>query len=139
MRSLNSLLLFLAISLLFAGCKKDKDAEPDNLPVGITWKITQLVITTNLGSVDQIPTTATCDADDIFRFRDDATYVREEGASKCNASDPQIVDQGTWSKDGNTFTWDGDTFTVEELNRQTFKIKASNSSGASVTVTFTAQ
>jgi hypothetical protein len=139
MRNLNSFLPILVILLVLVGCKKDEDAEPDNLPVGITWKITQLVITTNLGTVDQIPTTATCDADDVFRFRDDATYVRDEGASKCNANDPQIVDQGTWSKDKDTFTWDGDNFTIEELNRQTFRIKASNSTGASVTITFTAQ
>jgi len=140
MNKLNALVLILVTTLLFVGCKKDDDAEPDNLPVGPTWKITQLVLSTSIGgAVDQIPTMATCDADDIFRFRDDATYVRDEGASKCDPNAPQIVEQGTWSKSGNTFTWDGDDFTIEELNRKTFKLKASNAAGSSISITFTAQ
>jgi hypothetical protein len=139
MKNLNSLLIILVMTLVFVGCKKDDDAEPDNLPIGRNWKITQLIFTNSLGSVDQVPKFASCDVDDIYRFRDDFTYAREEGASKCDPNDPNIVEQGTWSREENKFVWDGDEFNIDEINKQTFKITATGSGGSSVTVTFTAQ
>jgi Lipocalin-like domain len=37
-----------------------------------------------------------CSRDDNMVFRADKTYEGNEGASKCNANDPQVYDTGTW-------------------------------------------
>jgi len=138
MINFNALLGFFLIALVLVGCKKDKDAEPDNLPIGRNWKMTQFLVATPVSSFDQVTIANGCDADDIYRFRDDDTYVHEEGATKCNPLDSNIVEQGTWYKDGDTFIWDGQEFIIDELNRQTFRIKTTVFS-TDYTITFTAQ
>jgi hypothetical protein len=47
-----------------------------------------------------------CDKDDVYSFKTDGTFTKEEGATKCNSNDPTIIGSGTWtlSSDENTFS-----------------------------------
>jgi hypothetical protein len=37
-----------------------------------------------------------CELDDIYRFNSNKTFTVEEGATKCNTTDPQIKESGPW-------------------------------------------
>jgi len=37
-----------------------------------------------------------CILDDVYYFRADGTYVLEEGATKCDPTNPTIFESGTW-------------------------------------------
>jgi hypothetical protein len=38
-----------------------------------------------------------CEADDITAFKTDSTWSLDNGSTKCNTSDPQVIETGTWS------------------------------------------
>jgi hypothetical protein len=38
-----------------------------------------------------------CRQDNLMQFAADGTYKEDEGATKCNSSDPQTYDSGTWT------------------------------------------
>jgi hypothetical protein len=45
---------------------------------------------------DAYAQTATCDKDNHVIFRTDGTYETNEGATRCVASNPFIIETGTW-------------------------------------------
>lgn len=57
-----------------------------------------------------------CDRDDLVRFKEDGSIENDEGATKCDPSDPQTYPGGIWtlSSDGKTLTIvdDSDTTVV---------------------------
>ena len=44
-----------------------------------------------------IPFIPACTLDDFFDFNTDGSYTIEEGASKCDPNDPDIIETGNWS------------------------------------------
>jgi hypothetical protein len=40
---------------------------------------------------------APCELDDIFTFSTDYNYTIDEGPSKCDPANPQIIETGTWA------------------------------------------
>lgn len=95
MKSIYSLLLVVFLTTLFIGCaaKKDEPGSPGELlVVGKNWKITSLKRDGNEG----ISTFASCDTDNIYVFGRYGTLAWQEGATKCNAADPDLKGQNTW-------------------------------------------
>jgi len=128
----------LAGLVMFAACSKKNDPAPltpEQLivtPKG--WVATAVTINPAVRFPDAPPITdffasqRPCEKDDITFFTLDLKYKVDEGASKCNPSDPQIFDQGTWSfnpaKTIITITSTGGdpvAYTIAELSASTFK------------------
>jgi len=128
----------LAGLVMFAACSKKNDPAPltpEQLivtPKG--WVATAITVNPAVQIPDRPPFTDffalldRCEKDDITFFTLDLKYKVDEGASKCDPSDPQIFDQGTWSfnpaKTIITLTSTGGdplAYTIAELSASTFK------------------
>ena len=85
------------------------------------WQVTKLVI----GGVDMTGTfLEACNLDDLYRYKKGGTYEVWEGASKCNSSDPDMVDDGTWAFATNEtqIVVDGEAMTIAELTSTTLRV-----------------
>src|SRR6266481_954110 len=94
-KNLNAINLFLFLILISCSCKK-----PDPTPVGMNseliskrWKLTDLTVS----GVSSFITMPNCSKDDLFIYTKAGNYTHDEGATKCDPSDPQIVETATWS------------------------------------------
>lgn len=90
--------VFLGSSLIFSSCKKDSDPTKKEMIVGKNWVVTAFtvdpaypIIGNNL--YNQI---AACTKDDITKFAADGKATFDEGASKCQVTDPQTT-TGSWA------------------------------------------
>ena len=107
--------LLFSVSLFFmmSSCKED-DPQPlkaetqAKLLAGEKgsskkWKLTIASFQQGSGTSSDI-SLETCILDNIYEFKnnDDQTYQSTEGDTKCDAADPDIVEEGNW-----TFTLDG--------------------------------
>lgn len=143
--------LFLATAAIaaiaFSGCKKDSESNTDKL-TDKNWKMTALTVDPAIGGITdvyaQIPS---CSQDDLTKFLDNNSVNFDEGATKCNSSDPQTTN-GTWSWNSDetvlSITESGSTesYTIISLGSSEMKAKwTDNSSGIveTYTVTFKAQ
>lgn len=133
--SFKALVAMLGVFALLStiGCKDDDEATPDKtkLLTGGSWQMSTLTVdpaidwfgvpVTNVFS--QLPT---CAKDDLTIFKTDGTVTYDEGASKCEPTDPQTT-SGTWmfnttqtvltiTSDGDTESWD-----VSTLSDSSFK------------------
>jgi hypothetical protein len=88
----------LAIGFIIYGCKKDdddKDVTKERIQfiTSATWKYDTVGIDTNKDGKPDQPLTGIslekCDTDNTITFKSDSTGLLSEGATKCNASDPQ--------------------------------------------------
>jgi hypothetical protein len=88
----------LAIGFIIYGCKKDDDdkdvtKERVQFITSATWKYDTVGIDTNKDGKPDQPLTGIslekCDTDNTITFKSDSTGLLSEGATKCNASDPQ--------------------------------------------------
>lgn len=69
-----------------------------------TWKVTAFTVNP---PIDFLGTPITdmynslffpnCSKDDLYVFKSDKSYEFNEGPSKCDDTDPQITDVGTWA------------------------------------------
>lgn len=107
----NSALIVLCTFILWA-CKKDD--EDNNNNVGNSASKTQLLTSGNWKQTSDYINPAVdadgdgdkenelfdffepCSKDDLLIFAANGTVTFDEGASKCNSDDPQIIDQSTW-------------------------------------------
>lgn len=63
-----------------------------------TWKLTNVRYKINSGSwVDAYGTISSCVKDNIVTYSTSGAYSIDEGATKCNTSDPQTYISGTWN------------------------------------------
>lgn len=129
-------LLTLASILFVYGCSKNDSgtttpAAPTKTALLTTkdWLMTskQFKKTTDATWTDSYSQLSPCDKDDRYVFNAAATYEINEGATKCSASDPFIIETGTWkfaqnetllifTKTGSTTTQDA---TIETLDATT--------------------
>ncbi len=100
----NCCLLALAFTLLqSSSCKKDDDPVPQKTKTELitlgNWKFVKVESrTTPTGAwSDAGGLLQACEKDNINVIRTNATYEINEGATKCSAADPQIVESGTWA------------------------------------------
>jgi hypothetical protein len=89
-----SLAIVLLLSLFFAACKKSSGDKAKTNTVLITqtsWKFDNAKVS----GVDVSSLLQACETDNILTFSTAGTGTVDEGATKCNSSDPQT----------NPFTW----------------------------------
>jgi hypothetical protein len=142
-------LKYFAFALLISGtifsCKKDSgDSAPSktDLLAKASWKVINAEADT-LGTgvyFSLLPYLDNCEKDDITTYKADHTYQVTEGASKCNASDPDVFDSGTWqfSADEKLLIQQGtynNTLTIETLTDATL-ITSEKTSGISIRFTY---
>jgi len=114
MRNYSSLIFLFILTLVMAGCEKDKDAEPtkEELLMAKNWKITAVKINGTVngtaGEVDYYNYLIACQTDNFLKFNTGGVVVVDEGAAKCAPTAPQTT-QGTWSLKENAT---GDILTI---------------------------
>ena len=118
MKNLRSIQLIILNSLILAGCSEQYVPEPytySKVFSGDTkksWKLTRLAYKeqgkadVNYTSTDLNQILGTCVTDDLYTFYADAekSFQISEGASKCNAADPDVYISDTWSFSNATAT-----------------------------------
>jgi hypothetical protein len=135
------LILFLMVRTVATvlSCKKEKD---DSTPAAKTktelittgsWKRTALVSNpaydwnaNGVFDTNILNTMFSCEKDNFETYQKNGMVVTSEGASKCNASDPQTWSV-TWSFGDNEtkLIWDGnDVYTLLELTETTLKFQS---------------
>lgn len=93
-----SKILFLsavATLSLFSSCKEDEPVTPDNdaLLKSGKWKLTGL---TEAG-VSTYGSLAACEKDNTTTFQSDGKILDDEGATKCDPTDPQTNTDVSWA------------------------------------------
>ncbi|MBD0258763.1 MAG: lipocalin family protein [Cytophagales bacterium] len=122
--------LLIAIFSLFtlASCDKNKDPKAKSKEDMLTekkWKTTAFTI--NPGILDPESGTVItdfyaqyddCDKDDYVQFMKNGQFISDQGATRCDASDPQ-TETGTWVFIGDktkiTITSSGSSYTADVL------------------------
>ncbi len=93
------LLLALAATVGFTSCGKDDDdvaPTKTELLTSKTWMLSERVqVTTDSSGTTTNSTILACEKDDTYKFTTDNKYTRDEGATKCDPSDPQ-TEAGSW-------------------------------------------
>lgn len=133
---------FLAATLIcFNSCKKDDGGGNTDKTAILTsgkWQLTAQSTLTTKNAVaqpinDEYADLDGCERDDFMQLRSDKNIIMDEGASKCDPTDPQIYTVGTWSLLANdtklrqsnvmvTIDWD-----IEQLDDNTLKISTTSS------------
>jgi hypothetical protein len=135
-------LLSLVAILIIAGlssCHKD-DPKPLSKTdlISRTWKVTG----TTVNGIDIFSSTPACQKDDLWKFTKNGTITFDEGATKCDPSDPQ-TETSNWSFTENETkikltSLDGsstETDTLTELTATTLKISTvDTSTGTPITL-----
>ncbi len=99
------------------------------------WKITGATA----NGVDAFANFDACERDDVLTFKTNFTAITDEGATKCDPTDPQTITE-TWSFASNEtkVILDGVEATLLILNSTTLKIELMNGADK-YTITHTAQ
>jgi hypothetical protein len=98
-------LIFILITVALFACKKEEQPTLTDELAKSDWRKTQVLVSAD-SIVDTIPTieivVPDCKKDNIWRFNaTNNTFILDEGATKCDAADPQIKDQGTITEQNN--------------------------------------
>jgi len=130
---LSALLLIMAGVIPFQACKKDEKDTPKTKTELITtgsWKMTANTVNPGI-DIDFDGDTETnlfdyldgCFKDDVTTFKTNGTAEGNEGASKCNNTDPQTYSL-TWSFASNEtkLNLDGDEYNLVELTATILRI-----------------
>ncbi|MDB5243496.1 MAG: hypothetical protein JWP57_4121 [Spirosoma sp.] len=106
---LRFLLILVLFSGLFANCSEKFEPKPvtySQLLTGTekkTWRLVSLQVFDNGQTGGVIPITQSgldaCEYDDLYTFyaNDEHKFEVSEGASKCNAADPDVFVTDTWT------------------------------------------
>lgn len=119
MKLTKGIILFALAALAFASCKESTE---DETPAAKTK--TELITTGSWMTSDVLINGASiwvladpCSKDDFMTFKTNGTVVTDEGATKCDAGDPQTTTENwSFSADEKKITIDGDTGDLVTLN-----------------------
>jgi hypothetical protein len=133
--------VFILLTLMAFACKKEDTSSLTKELAKSRWQKTQILISAD-SILDTIPTievfSPTCKSDNIWSFdANNNTFTLDEGASKCDVSDPQIKDQGIIEEqnngsalrvasDGTNEIWEINSFTSSSFRVSYFGRNASN-------------
>jgi hypothetical protein len=143
-------LVILSVAVI-AGCKKDDNKNnavtKTQLLTSGGWKLTSDYYDPSVdydgnGTKENevINFYSPCDKDDVLTFKTNGTVVSDEGATKCDPTDPQIISTTNWRfSDNETKLWIGDPGNDDaaqliELSATVLKVKVSVTYG---TITYT--
>jgi hypothetical protein len=137
------LFVLSAALLLFLGCKKDDDDEPEQVAItkeNIAGSYKINIITLKEGTSEQNYTDSLLDAcskDDILNFRADKTYTQIDEGAKCNPSENY---EGTWDLPSTTkFILDSSLYDLDKFDGKALEISLPfgvNTSGQVVSIVF---
>jgi hypothetical protein len=102
MNNKKGLILVLLTTIIFS-CEKEKDLTKTEIITQKPWKLTAKTINPaidypGIGIIsDFFALYNDCSKDDIWVFKSTGSYTMEEGATKCNTTDPTVWDMGTWT------------------------------------------
>lgn len=124
-RNLNFALLMVLFVLTAVSCKKDKPRE--ELLTSGAWRATSISVALGPLTVDAFAELEDCEKDDRMTFKSDKTVEIDEGATKCNPSDPQTYSLGAWSlsDNDNKLSYGGITYDILELTESRLRLKGS--------------
>lgn len=127
LRSTVKLLPLLLLVLFTANsCKKKNDQKSKTqLVTERDWRMTKFEEQENNNPpINYLDGAPACNLDDRHVFKTNNTYEINEGPSKCVPTDPQLVDNGTWSFGDNEtkFLYDGIPFTIDKLDNSTLEL-----------------
>jgi hypothetical protein len=139
--------VMLVLIVGFAACGKEEDPPPTKtqLLTSASWKFKSA----SVSGVDITNQLQACQKDNVYTFNSSGSSAMDEGATKCNAADPQST-SGTWSFASNEtiinlasplFTGGGTSLTVVTLSETelivSFPYTPPLSSTVTVNATFT--
>jgi hypothetical protein len=93
----SAMLVFFSALLLLPACKKeDNRTRPELLASASCWALTKREVY-NAGTTQWVDNQLqNCEKDDCYTYTSDGNYTKNEGATKCITSGPQVV-SGTWA------------------------------------------
>lgn len=102
---ISALIAIFAIAFLstLESCTKDEDATGSSTPSKTSllssdgWVLSSANVSFNGQTMDMMTFMDDCDKDDILFFKADKSVVEDAGALKCDPSDDQTADAGTWA------------------------------------------
>jgi hypothetical protein len=144
-------ILTVSLLLIVSSCSKnDEPSATKAQMIARNWKQTDLLASQAGTPAVSIFDTffEPCNKDDIWQFKADGTYIVVEGASKCDAADPDTVSTGTWQlTDNDTKIIIDDagepaqTLNIVELTNTSFKLSGTETISnvvVTATIVFTA-
>lgn len=138
--------IIIIVVLIFAisGCKK-KETTPAKTKTELLtahyWKLTAMTVDPPLLTVtDLYAQMSPCAKDDIQKYNTNNTVVYDEGATKCDAADPQTTTSSwTFNSTETIITEDGENENVLNLTENELKLSyifTDNGINYTVTATF---
>jgi hypothetical protein len=117
----------VSIGFLVYGCDKDDDDKGNSekekiaLITSATWKYDTVGLDNNKdGKPDQaLPPgfeIEKCETDNTITFKSDSTGILNEGATKCDAGDPQTTPFTWWLKENGSILYSPDPIFSGDLN-----------------------
>jgi hypothetical protein len=124
-------LAVITASLLFVSCKKDDPTKTSmDLLTQRSWKIVadEERVGTSGNWTDYFSSYSACEKDDETVFRTNSTYEINEGITKCDPSDPQVYQSGTWTfnSTNTVINLDGVPANVDQLDENTLILSSSD-------------
>jgi hypothetical protein len=121
-------LLLLALFGILASCEREMPEDATPLTDSIKDKNWLLIADSTVSSAGTVENNYDllpgCEKDDLVQFKSNKTLVMDEGATKCNASDPQTMTIGTWALNESSKVL---TFTsVEKIDFKIHTLNATN-------------
>jgi len=104
---MKKLLLVFAAATVLGACKKDSEPAPTptaatkaDVLVAKNWRLSAQTTTYSIAntpsvSQDEYATYSSCERDNFLKFNANKTLLVDEGATKCDQSDPQ-TQNGSW-------------------------------------------
>ena len=136
-----AMISFLAIATVFTSCSKDDDEKTKTeLLTASKWKMTAATVSpAMMGITDFFPLMEACDKDNTIKFNTDKTVVSDEGATKCDAGNPQQeTDTWAFSSDESKLISKGEEMTIKNLTESELKLTMTQvDGGVTYTVTMT--
>lgn len=94
-------LLLLALYSILASCEREMPTETTTLADTLKDKYWLVIADSTVSSTGSVENNYNllpdCEKDDLVQFKSNKTIVMDEGATKCNASDPQTMTIGAWA------------------------------------------
>ncbi|MGI4741031.1 MAG: hypothetical protein ACRYG7_38170 [Janthinobacterium lividum] len=148
---MKKLILCLSAVAVLGACKKDSDTTPTPTPTASRtdlltakpWQASTVNLTLSGIPIPSSQFITACQLDNTYKFNTDKTLVIDEGATKCNTTDPQTT-SGTWAFSNTDQTkvtlvvpgsvFNGD-FDIKTLSATTLQLNTTQSlSGLSYTI-----
>ena len=126
-------IILIAIAMFaIASCKESED---DSTPTAKTktelitsgsWMVSDMLI----NGTSFLALMEPCEKDNFMTFKTNGTYITDEGATKCDAADPQTTtDNWSFSSDEKKITIDGDLGDLVTLNETDMVVSMQDSIG----------